>query len=149
MQTHKCMWKFKALGVACSWRLLVAALEDSSWLVVAPGGSSISSNSSSSCSCSSKDISSCSDFAYGFCGLSQNEQTLKSFDPLAEGIYLYPFSSLFIFLYMFVFLYIYTYIGIFLPLNIMLRFSFSSGRDRACRHCWISYFRTPSGKRLL
>ena len=28
-------------------------------------------------------------------------------------------------------------------LNIMLRVSFSLGRERACRHCWISSFRTP------
>ena len=30
--------------------------------------------------------------------------------------------------------------------NIMLRFSFSPGHDRAFRHCWISSFWTPSGK---
>ena len=34
-------------------------------------------------------------------------------------------------------------------LKIMLRVSFCPGRDHACRHCWISSFRTPSGKRLL
>ena len=39
--------------------------------------------------------------------------------------------------------------GRFFPLNIMLRVSFSPGRDRACRHCWISSFWTPSGKRRL
>ena len=33
--------------------------------------------------------------------------------------------------------------------NIMLRVSFSLGRDRACRHCWISSFWTPLGKRAL
>ena len=31
----------------------------------------------------------------------------------------------------------------------MLRVSFSSGRDRVHRHCWISPFRTPSGLSLL
>ena len=34
-------------------------------------------------------------------------------------------------------------------LNIMLRVSFSPGRDRPCRHCWIASFWTTSGKRLL
>ena len=37
----------------------------------------------------------------------------------------------------------------FFPLNIMLRVSFSPGRDRACRHCCISSFWTPSGKQRL
>ena len=31
----------------------------------------------------------------------------------------------------------------------MLWGSFSPGSDRACRHCWISSFGTPLGKRLL
>ena len=31
----------------------------------------------------------------------------------------------------------------FLPLNIMLRVSFSPNRDRACCHCWISPFGAP------
>ena len=31
----------------------------------------------------------------------------------------------------------------------MLRVSFSPGRNRACRHCWIYFWGTPSGKRLL
>ena len=31
----------------------------------------------------------------------------------------------------------------------MLRVSFSSGRDRVHRHCWISPFRTPPGNSLL
>ena len=35
------------------------------------------------------------------------------------------------------------------PLNIMLRVSFSPDRDRVCRHCWISPFWTPLGKRPL
>ena len=34
-------------------------------------------------------------------------------------------------------------------LNVVLRVSFSPGRDRACRHCWISSFWTRSGKRRL
>ena len=34
-------------------------------------------------------------------------------------------------------------------INIMLRVSFSPGRSRACRHCWISPFWTPLGKLLL
>ena len=34
-------------------------------------------------------------------------------------------------------------------LNIMLSVSFSLARDRACRHCWISSFWTPIGKRRL
>ena len=34
-------------------------------------------------------------------------------------------------------------------LNILLRVSFSPGRDRPCRHCWISCVWTPLGKRLL
>ena len=34
-----------------------------------------------------------------------------------------------------------------ISLNIMLRVSFSPGRDRAWRQCWISSFWTPSGKR--
>ena len=34
----------------------------------------------------------------------------------------------------------------FYSLNIMLRVSFFHGRDRACRHCWISSFWTPPGK---
>ena len=33
--------------------------------------------------------------------------------------------------------------------NLMLSVFFSPGRNRACRHCWISSFLTPSGKRLL
>ena len=33
-------------------------------------------------------------------------------------------------------------------LNIMLRVSFPLGRDRACRHCWISFLLDPLGKRL-
>ena len=39
-------------------------------------------------------------------------------------------------------------LGAFFPQH-MLRASFSPGRNRACRHCWISTFWTPSGKRLL
>ena len=31
----------------------------------------------------------------------------------------------------------------------MLKVSFSLGRDRACRHCWMSSFWQPSEKRLL
>jgi hypothetical protein len=31
-------------------------------------------------------------------------------------------------------------------LNLMLWVSFSPGRDRACRYCWISSFWTPIGK---
>ena len=34
-------------------------------------------------------------------------------------------------------------------LKIILRVSFSPGPDLACRHCWISSFRTPLGKRPL
>ena len=38
---------------------------------------------------------------------------------------------------------------LYFPLNIMLRVSFSPGRDPAYRHCWISSCWTPSRKRPL
>ena len=41
-------------------------------------------------------------------------------------------------------MYAYTYIS----LNIMMKVSFSPGRDRACRHCWISFLFDPPGKTL-
>ena len=72
----------------------------------------------------------------------------------------YPPTQTYIFKYTFVFkhpsfqnldiqnnrIFMFICMALFLFPQHMLRVSFSTGRDRACRHCWISSVGTPIGE---